>query len=339
MLHSILEQINSIEALRRPKDGVILQPPKQVSKIRKEIQNVYRGLHIDRDRVLTEIAWDKEQAESFYHHFHLKKLPSVQYGSTSVDELFYLLRSTAHSIISGSVEQFRDKGDILSAMRMQQIDSFAKIRLFGSLSEDYAYSLSIFKKLQQEFWNNNQQVLKYLPSGAKVPKKLIQPFLHDDLALPSKTCPRNILKHRDVLGRTPLHTAIKHHGYLQNYDGLQANNNAQDIFGRTPLHIICSLPAVRQSVCPVWSDSLIWFIQLSTTRWFLSRDSVDIHVRDCDGRYAVEYAILDRRPQVLCLFRDEFKGFEPESEVGRLILEALKDTEDLITGFRSLEGM
>ena len=334
MLYSIHELIDSIDALRRPKDGTILQPPKRVIKIRKEIRNLHKELEKARSQVFKKVAWDKDQAESFYHLF--QSPPPQSRKISLIDNLFYF-STEAPSIISRSVEQLRGKGDIFSAIHMQR--SLANMLSYGSSSIDYVRSLSIFEKLQEEFWNNNQQVLKYLRSDAKVPEKLIQPFLHDNKVSPPKTYLGNILKGRDVLGRTPLHTTTENWDYLHDSNFFQDDSNVKDIFGRTPLHIICSLPTLRHTICPLWSDHVIRLVQLSVTRRFLCRDSVDIHVRDCDGRYAVEYAILDRRPEVLRLFRDEYEYFEPESEIGRLVLEALKDMEDMDASFSSSDGM
>lgn len=340
MLYCIIEEINSLEALRRPKDGVNLQPPKRVMKIQEEIRDLYTELSKTRRHIFERVEWNRDQAPKL-HLFHLRNLlPSQSRTAVLINDLFYQSRTKDPISLSENIEQLRDEGDILSAMNMQRMDNFAKLQFRGASSKNYADSLSIFENLQQEFWNNNQQVLEYSHFATKVPKKLIQLFLHDDIAPLPKTYPKNtLLQRRDALGRTPLHTTMMHQAYLQDYDDLQADNNAKDIFGRTPLHIICSLPALRHTICPLWSDQLIRFVQLSATSWFLSRDSVDIHVRDCDGRYAVEYVILDRQLEVLRLFRDEFKGFEPESEVGRLILEALKDIEVLDTSFSSSEGM
>lgn len=338
MLYSILGQINSIEALRRPKDGVFLQPTERAMELRQEILDVYTELSKTRLHVFGRVEWNRDQARKL-RLLHLP-LPSQSRMAVLTSDFFYSIKTEDPINCSEKVEQLRDEGDILSAMHMQRMENLAKMQFYGASSEEYADSRSIFEKLQREFWNNNQQVLEYSPLNAMVPEKLMQPFLHDDIAIPPETYLNNTsLKHRDALGRTPLHTSMEHHVYLKDYNDLQADNNAQDIFGRTPLHIICSLPAFRQAIGLLWSDQVISFVQLSLTRWYLSRDSVDIHVRDCDGRYAVEYAILDRRPQVLRLFRDEYEYFEPESEVGRLVLEALKDMEDLDASFSSSDGM
>ncbi|CAJ2506679.1 Uu.00g078650.m01.CDS01 [Anthostomella pinea] len=153
---------------------------------------------------------------------------------------------------------------------------------------------------------------------------LRKPFLHDIrhlkygkwLRLENN---RRLISGPDSLGRSPLHVAIAiTHWEHSLWDMLRSPNvdlNARDLFGRTALHVACDS---REAQIPS--------VQNRAVRQLLDFDLVDIFAEDLDGFLPIDYAIQDRRLDILETFQDSLR-VKQDSPMADLIVAAIFNLE------------
>lgn len=234
-------------------------------------------------------------------------------------------------------ETLRANGEILAAMDALKLLLNFEFTQEGSFNPMWQERVKGLEALETDFSIQNRDVLDRRESfGVQIGHielltKHICPMLYGGDSVPRRQASLSQGK-RDSLGRTPLHGAIDGvtdfagTSYLHKFIN-PVDINAQDIFGRTPLHVICSL-STRQLMAGRRSRSgNMVKDQTDTAYTLLTKIPADITLRDCDGMFAVDYAILNHEHRILSMFRDDYKAFDPASEVGTKVLHALRAIE------------
>lgn len=267
------------------------------------------------------------QANHMRNYRHFRQEPDFFFRHEPLSDLVHVADSSVP-------EHFRANGEILSAIDAQQrlINFQFEQDSINDLDPEWHDSLKTLDTLQTEFWTQIDQIFDKYQS----PTRFIHPFwairmfrcpmLFDAHVVPQQTS--SYLGKRDSFRQTPLHAAVTFTitNHLEKFIN-PSDINVQDVFGRTPLHIACSLPTLLHHRSDGFSRDGKGFSQSYAVRTLLTESTVDINLRDCDGRFAAEYAIVNHQHEIISMFRDLHKAFDSTSEVGTKVLRTLRAIE------------
>ncbi|KAI1503328.1 hypothetical protein F5X99DRAFT_375756 [Biscogniauxia marginata] len=244
-----------------------------------------------------------------------------------------------NSRVPFSVDELDGSGETLTALDAQL--TLVKSESLHHNEEILMSMVEKYDSMLKKFWENNRRLCGQKPDVfSDIPESIMEPFLHDahfselltntnDVKLLVKVFgkfdPRYIIG-QDSLGRTLLHVAV------ENFDPADVkivlhekiNINIQDIFGRTALHIACEAGYSHRGWC-----------QLEIINTLLQEESLDIHAKDGLGFLAIDYAIQNRRVDILHMFEYR-RHFQPDSDIVSLIDAAIPDLEAIRSTFRTL---
>ncbi|KAI1636266.1 hypothetical protein F4809DRAFT_391722 [Biscogniauxia mediterranea] len=219
------------------------------------------------------------------------------------------------TLVPSLVDELDESGEGLAALDAQLTFLLMRSAVVSSEAPDgiLARQVEKYDRMLKAFWGANRTLCEREEKEASsipVPRSIMEPFLHDAhfaglattvatveclIAALASVDARYVVG-RDSLGRTLLHVAAE---CLRPRDvrvvlrqGLDVN--AQDMFGRTALHVACESSS---------SSSEEEEQQLEIVGDLLREPGLDVRARDVYGFLAVDYAVQDRRLDILRLFQ------------------------------------
>ncbi|KAI1490144.1 hypothetical protein F5X96DRAFT_679273 [Biscogniauxia mediterranea] len=249
------------------------------------------------------------------------------------------------TLVPSLVDELDESGEGLAALDAQLTFLLMRSAVVSSSSSSevapdgiLARQVEKYDRMLKAFWGANRTLCEREEPDSiipiPIPRSIMEPFLHDahfaGLATTVATvecliaalaaADARYVVGRDSLGRTLLHVAAeclkpRDVRVVLRQGGLDIN--AQDMFGRTALHVACESSSSSSSEEEEQQ-------QLEIVGDLLREPGLDVGARDVYGFLAVDYAVQDRRLDILRLFQRVHEIENYKDVVGALHSEQQK---------------